>query len=495
MNVPNPILRTGFAVLILAGLITEAVQGAEPRSSRRRDRNAAENAELPPATAPVTFAPMPGDHPLAATWNDPEFTRRLLGSYGFQSDREPRLTPEEQVLYREKIVPLLREDPVKAIPALTEAAQPGASALFDFTLGNVQFQSEDLTNAIVNFEKALAKHPDFLRAQKNLAFALVRAGRYSEAIRPLARTASLGGADGKVFGLLGFAHMNESRWVSAEAAYKQALLYEPENLDFKLGVVKAFIALSQYDAAAAMLDELLQQFPDRDNLWALQANVFIQKEQPDRAAVNLEMLRRLGRATPAQLLMLGDLYMTQEATSLALEAYVAGVAGGAGKNAGRALRAAEILVGRGALKDARALVEGVRSSAGAELESADALRMLKLEARMAFAEGAGDKAIASLETLLEKNPMDGEALLLAGDHYLRAGDRDRALIRYENAAKIEGFEAEGLVKQAQVQVQAQHYVQAVDLLRKAQKARPRDTVQRYLERVEQLALRSKGSGS
>lgn len=495
MNANHPLLRTGFATLILAGLIAEAVQAAEPKSSRRRDRNAAENAELPPATAPVTFAPMPADHPLAATWNDPEFTRRLLGSYGFQSDREPRLTPEEQLLYREKIVPLLREDPLKAVAALTDAAQPGASALFDFTLGNVQFQSEDLTNAIVNFEKALAKHPDFLRAQKNLAFALVRAGRYSDAIRPLARTASLGGADGKVFGLLGFAHMNESRWVSAEAAYKQALLYEPDNLDFKLGVVKAFIALSQYDAASAMLDELIQQFPDRDNLWALQANVYIQKEEPERAAVNLEMLRRLGKATPAQLLLLGDLYMAQEATTLALDAYVAGVAAGSGKNAGRALRAAEILIGRGAMKDARALVEGVRSSAGTELESADANRMLKLEARMAFAEGAGDKAIASLETLLERNPMDGEALLLAGDHYLRSGDRDRALIRYENAAKIEGFEAEGLVKQAQVQVQSQHYVQAVDLLRKAQKARPRDTVQRYLERVEQLALRSKGSGS
>ena len=38
----------------------------------------------------------------------------------------------------------------------------------------------------------------------------------------------------------------------------------------------------------------VQQQPGRENLWALQANVLVQKGQPDKAAVALEMLRRLG---------------------------------------------------------------------------------------------------------------------------------------------------------------------------------------------------------
>ena len=59
--------------------------------------------------------------------------------------------------------------------------------------------------------------------------------------------------------------------------------FEPGNIDFKLGLVKAYVGLNNLDAAIVMLDELLQEFPERDNLWALQANIFIQKEQPNRA--------------------------------------------------------------------------------------------------------------------------------------------------------------------------------------------------------------------
>ena len=79
----------------------------------------------PAATAPATYAPMPADHELASVWNDPDFARRLMGSYGFASDVEPRMKPEEQVMYREKIVPLLTNStPTKAMAALQAAIKP-----------------------------------------------------------------------------------------------------------------------------------------------------------------------------------------------------------------------------------------------------------------------------------------------------------------------------------------------------------------------------------
>ena len=439
-----------------------------------------------PSEAPTTFAPLPESHPLASLWNAPDFTRRLIGSYGFASDVEPRMSPEEQSTYREKLVPVLRDDPKKAIGLLEGLIKPSASAVFDFTLGNIYFQTEDFTNAVKHFESALAKFPDYRRAQKNLAFALVRDGKFKEAIPPLTRTVSLGGADGKVYGLLGFAFLNEGRFASAEAAYGQALVFEPDNLDLKLGAVKCAVATANYDHALALLDELLIQNPEKENLWALQANIFIQKELPAKAVISLEMLRRLGKAAPLNLYLLGDLHMSLESRDLALVAYLEAIEKDGGQNPGKALRAAQILTGRGAWEEARKLFAQIRGSSH-QLAAADELKLLKLESKVAMATGGGTAAITVLEQLVERNPLDGEALLLAGEYYAKNNQPEKAEFRYDTASKLPGFEAESFVKHAQLMVQSKKYALAAELLHKAQKAKPRENVQRYLEKVEQLA--------
>lgn len=442
-------------------------------------------AATAPAVTPV-FAPVPATNELAAIWNDPDFARRLIGSYGFASEVEPRMAPDELALYRDKIVPLLRDQPKQAQSALAALAKPGASAVFDFTLGNLYFQNEDLTNAVKHFNDALAKYPDYRRAQKNLGFALVRSARYAEAIAPLTRTISLGGGDSKVFALLGFTYMSLSRNVSAEGAYQQAVVLEPENLDYKLGLVKCAVATANFDHALALLDELTGQFPERDNLWTLQANIFIQKEQPAKAVVSLEMLRRRGKATAPNLFLLGDLYMTQEARDLALAAYLEAIEKDGGQNPALALRPAQILVSRSAWNEAKTLFAKIHNSGGT-LNATDEMKLLKLEAKVAMATGAGDQGIATLEQIIQKNPLDGEALILAGDYYGKHEQREKAEYRFQTAATIAGFEPEAYLKHAQLLVASQKYAPAVELLRKAQKAKPRDNVQRYLEKVEQLS--------
>lgn len=474
------------------GTMVLSAAAKSPQSSRKSKGSEPDRPAVSRG-APSSFAPLPEDHELASFWNDPEFTKRLLGSYGFAADIEPRLTPEEQAAYRDKVAPLLREDPQKAVDVLSSMVKPEGSALFDFLLGNVRFQAEDLTNAVQHFEAAIAKFPDFRRAQKSLGFALVRDGRYADAIKPLHRTVALGGADGKVFGLLGFAYLSLGRHVSAEAAYRQALVFEPDNLDCKLGLVKSAIGASNYDYALALLDELLKEFPEREQLWMLQANLHIQREQPAEAALSLELVRRAGKANAASLYLLGDLYLAQEAPDLALEAYLAALARDQGQpNPAKALRAAQILVGRGAYGEGTKLLTGIRQAMPG-LSETDDLRLLKLESRIAMAAGAGDKAIATLEQIIQKNPLDGEALLLAGDYYARNDQKEQAAFRYQTAANLEEFKAEAWVKQAQLMVQSRKYPEAVELLRRAQKLKPRDHVQRYLDKVELAAGRSERS--
>jgi len=474
-----------LGLTLVCGWVLTCSPAVAASKSNKRDAST-DSAAPAAASAPTSFAPLPQEHPLASFWNDPEFNKRLLGSYGFASELEPRLAPDEQAAYRDKIVPLLRADQVKARSELESLIKPTSSALFDFTLGNLCFQAEDLTNAVKHFQAATDKFPDFRRAQKNLGFVLARDGKYPEALKPLIRTVSLGGGDGKVFGLLGFIYLNQGRNVSAEAAYREALVFEPENADFKLGLVRSAIATANYDYALALLDEMIKQYPERDNLWSLQANLYIQKEQPTKALVSLEILRRLGKASPQTLYLLGDLHMSQDSRDLALNAYLDAMQQDGGKNPSKALRAAQILVGRSAWTEAHALFTKIRSTPN-PLSPTDELKLLKLESKASMASGAAEKAIATLEQILGRDPLDGEALLLAGDYYSKNAKKEKAELRYRTAGSIQGFEAEAFVKQAQLLVQSQKYAAAVELLKKAQKIKPRENVQRYLDKVEQLA--------
>ena len=113
--------------------------------------------------------------------------------------------------------------------------------------------------------------------------------------------------------------------------------------------------------------------------------------------------------------------------------------------------------------------------------------MAKLEARVALAAGAGEDAVRVLEGLVERDPLDGEALLMLGRHLADSGDSDRAIVYLERAAGLPAFEAQAKLREAQIHVASAKYDEAVALLRRVQEIQPREQVARYLEQVERLS--------
>ncbi|RME91661.1 MAG: tetratricopeptide repeat protein [Verrucomicrobia bacterium] len=446
-------------------------------------------AQPHPRPSAQPFAPLPEGDPLAALWNDPHFQRRLLGDFAFRPSTEPALTVEEQRRWREEVVPLLRDNPTNAIPALRKAIRPDGSAVFDFTLGVIYFQQGDLTNAITLFETAVAKYPDYQRAWKQLGMARVRSGDYAAAIVPLGRALELGGMDAGLLGMLGFAHLNAGRPVAAAAALQQALLLRPDDFNLQLQLLQAWVASAQYDPALRLLGELIEQHPERANLWRLKASVLIQRNQLEDALVAYEMLRRTGGATAEDLFALGDLQVTTGAPELAVASYREAMEQAPEPGAERALRAAEVMVAQGRTAEATALVQAVRERAGRLPRDLQG-RLNRLEAKLALAAGDLDRALQQLEAWLATDPLDGEALLLAGDGYARKGDRERAEFRYQAAEQLDEVAPDALVKHAQLLVRHREYRRAAELLQRAQKLKPREAVQRYLEQVLKLAAES-----
>ena len=105
---------------------------------------------------------------------------------------------------------------------------------------------------------------------------------------------------------------------------------------------------------------------------------------------------------------------------------------------------------------------------------------------MADGEG-GAEAAAVLEEIVKLDPLDGEALMMLGQHYSRVSEPEKAIFYYERAASLETFEVNAKVRQAQVLVGMNRYADAVPLLRRAQELKPRDDIARYLEQVERMA--------
>jgi len=189
-------------------------------------------------------------------------------------------------------------------------------------------------------------------------------------------------------------------------------------------------------------------------------------------------------------MLLGDIYINDDAEEMALPVYMEAIEKEGGEDVSRALRASDILVRRGAYEPANLLFAKIREVGGGTMPPEQEMMLLKLESSVAMATGHGDKAIETLESIVARNPVDAEALLLAGDYYATSEEPEKADNRYQLASKIPGFEAASFVKIAQLYVRQRKYSQAVEFLRKAQRLDPKDNVQRYLEKVEQAAGRA-----
>jgi tetratricopeptide (TPR) repeat protein len=436
---------------------------------------------------PVSLAVGSGESEDLGLWEDPEFQKRFLGSYGFRSEIEPVVTSVERE-QMEKILPLLSSDPEEAARQLEKITQPGSSAVFDFTLGNVYFQQGELDKAAACYEAALEKFPSYLRAHKNLGLIQVRTGRFEDAIDSLSRVIELGGADGLTAGLLGYAYAAVEEFVSAESAYRNAVLLDPDTRDWKMGLTQAVLRQKKYAEAVSLCRELIADDPDRAELWLLQANAYVGLEQNLEAAQNFEVVQRMGKATPRSLQTLGDIYVNESLWDLAARAYRQALEiEDAEADIPRHLRNVEVLAQRGALEQARTVLAALEESHGDALDEADRRKTLKLGARLAVAEGDGSDAAEILEQIVELDPLDGEALILLGRHYSSAQDYERAAFYYERAEQLEDFEADAKLRHAQLLVEQSRYDEALPLLRRAQEMEPREDVARYIDQVARFA--------
>ncbi|MBC2605427.1 tetratricopeptide repeat protein [Pelagicoccus albus] len=427
-----------------------------------------------------------GVYPLTEnSWSNPDFKKRFLGTYGVNTDINPKVTSDEAEILQ-GVADLMESNPSQAITTLSEAITPETSAAFEYTIGSLYLQSGEREQAMDMYRKAIDKFPSFFRAYQNLGFALVQDGQFEEAKPMLIEAIEVGGGNGTLFGLLGYCFLNTGDSSLSLDAYRQALLFQPESNDWLLGKLNSLLDLGMNDEAVGMLSDLIEKNPSEANFWMMQANAYMGSQKFDKALANLELVSRMGKASPASLALLGDILLNEGLADLAVERYSDAVSKG-GLPVAKMISSAEGLAQRGSISQSLELVSKIESDYAGELSPKNELSLLNLKASGALAQGDNSKASEILEEIVGKDPLNGKALITLGDLYRGEGDTEKAMIQYERASKVKEFEPQALISLARLEVYIKDYKSAIMHLRRANALDPKDYLEDYISRLEAVS--------
>ena len=438
----------------------------------------------------LTFLPLIGQtkkgNPMAELWNDPQFQKEFTASYGTLAGYEPTLSEEEKSTLR-TLIKVIKSKPKQAIKQLSEQITADDSAAFDFILANLYFQDGNLVEAEKFYQQAIRKYPSFRRAYKNLGFVNIQSGDYVSAINSISKSMELGDVDGRAYGLLAYSYLTQESYYPAEAAYRQAILMQPEVVDWKLGLARCLLEMGQYSDAVAIFETLITNDPDNTDYWILQSNAYLGLDESLKAARNLEVVQRLNKADIQTLSLLGDIYMNNEMPDLALNAYLLAAELAEDKDLNVLIKSAKVLTLTVNYDQAETIIAKIRNDFSETLSDANDLELLTYEAKIARANGQDDLAAELLIQIIGRDLLNGEAIIELAKYYADQGKLSEAITRFEQAQKIRKYERSALVAHAQTLVNNKEYDEALPLLNRALRIESDRNLKDYKDRVERAA--------
>lgn len=375
-----------------------------------------------------------------------------------------------------------------AVALLEKNDRTASSAAVDFAIGNFYFQMERYEPAIAAYGEAVRKLPSFRDARKNTGRAWLLLGREAEAVRVYQKLVEEGHFDADIFLLLGHGLMLQRQAVSAESAYRQALLLDAENRDARRGLIQALLEQQRLQEVRSLVRSVLNSDPGEASYWSLLVNANVALSDTGNAIRAAETSRRLDACTPVTLMLLGDLYLDAGRPAAATACYDEVRASG-GVDAPRFLRSVEGLVQMGEADRASALLDAIEEDVlkGSPEENVlNRRKVMRLRADMAALKGERKHSITLYQELVTSDPLDGRALLRLGDLLRENGQEGEAELTYERAGRLAGFEADALACRARLEVEGGHITEAVALLEAAQRIESRPNIARYLEQLRRL---------
>lgn len=399
------------------------------------------------------------------------------------------------------------------------ATPNGPSAMVLQIAGALCMQTADLQNgnramltkAEGYLSDAIKAFPNFLRAHKNLAHIYFKTERPAKAAEEFVKCLTLGDNDPITYGLLGSIYFEAGQLISAESSLRNAMMLNPGIVEFKQLLGNVLLSQERWEEAASLFGQLLVEKPNRTEYWMAQANCYIGMDKIDKAAENIEIVRYLGKADPAMLMLLGDIYLNKSMVQDAAGAYMEAVEKDTRTNSfAQYIGAARYLNQYRAYDATMRLLDAIEKKMP-QLDGPQKNQMLTLRSEVNLAQGKTTEAVRNLEDILKIDPVNGRALVVLARHYASEASRmqegseeqtlakreteQRAINYFERARALEdeGIRVDALVGEAQLLVRRREYPKAAELLEEAQSIRPQGYIQSYLDQINQQIRVARGS--
>ena len=262
---------------------------------------------------------------------------------------------------------------------------------------------------------------------------------------------------------------------------------QPETVDWKLGLARCLLEMGQYSDAVAIFETMISDDPNNTDYWILQSNAYLGLEESLKAARNLEVVQRLNKADIQTLSLLGDIYMNNEMPDLALNAYLLAAELAEDKDLDLLIKSAKVLTLTVNYDQAEAIITRIRNDFSDTMDDDADLELLTYEAKIARGKGQDDVAAKLLVQIIERDLLNGEAIIELAKYYADQGKLSEAITRFEQAQKIRKYERPALVAHAQTLVNNKQYDEALPLLNRALRIESDRNLKDYKDRVERAA--------
>lgn len=382
---------------------------------------------------------------------------------GVYSQREASIAPEEYEA-AERLRTMLENNQRKEVLAELDKFYDLELSPAMLTLkAQVYFSLKIYDKAEATYLAVLKRAPQLVRAHSDLAQVYLFKEDYKNARKYFANAIAFGSNEAIIHGQLAYLNLSMFGPYSAISEYQQAMALEPENPQWQQGLLAALSQARMYDAAEALVQEILSKRPEEPSLWLNKAGLALQRGDIQQATASIEMAILLGDKDPRNLKTAAQLHLQlnsyDRALSLLDQQLSTEVFDMTSINEYMAW------LGQFGMWSKASQLLDVAAKNMTKMSYLDQSYYYLHRAKIAVHRQAVTEAIKFYRQSLDKNPSNGDALLSFAEFSNSQKDYVDAELLYIRAEAISGSEKDALLGRAQLYIDMQDYPSALNQLR------------------------------